>query len=175
MGIPPGSRRDFGRRDFSSRRESRRDLGKILAGSEIPGGQNLTGIVLRISPRFSPGSKNLAAKISPGSCCESWQDSRREAKIPAAKISARSCREAHQDSRREAIILAVRISPESYRESRQVSRREANSWWQKSRAILPGISPRLATGSEILGSRFEHCGNLVTNFFWIEPNVYGLR
>ena len=41
-------------------------------------------------------------------------------------------------------------------------------------AILPGISPRLATGSEILGE--IHCGNLnkildnaATNFFGIKP------
>ena len=39
-----------------------------------------------------------AAKISPGSCRESRQDSRRrEKKIPANKISARSCRESHHN------------------------------------------------------------------------------
>ena len=138
-----------------------------------------------LAAKISPGSffesrqdsrreaKIPAAKISPGSCRESRQDSRREAKIPAAKISAQSCREAHQDSRREAIIPAAKISPESYRESRQVSRRQANSRWQNLGTILLEISPRLATGSEILGE--IHCGNLVTNFFWIELNVYGLR
>ena len=49
-------------------------------------------------------------------------------------------------------------------------------------AILPGISPRLATGREIFGE--IHCGNLgkiladfrhTANFFWIEPNVYVLK
>ena len=33
-GIPPGSWRDFGRQDFFSQRESRRDPGKILAGKQ---------------------------------------------------------------------------------------------------------------------------------------------
>ena len=82
-----GSRRGFGRRDFSSRRESRRE------------------------------TKFPAAKISPGSCRESRQDSRREAKIPAAKISPGSCRGSRQDSRREEKIPAAKISAPSCRES----------------------------------------------------------
>ena len=86
-------------------------------------------------------AKFPAAKISPGSCRKSRQDSRREAKIPAAKISAQSCRESHHDSHREAIIPAAKIWQESYREPRQDSRRE----------VLPGISPRLAMGREIVG------------------------
>ena len=114
VGILLGSRQDFGCQYFSSRRESHRDPGKILAGK-----QNLT-------------------KISLGSCRESRQDSRREAKISAAKISARSCRESCQDSRWEAIIPPAKISLECYCESRQDSRRRANSRWQKSRRDLAG-------------------------------------
>ena len=81
---------------------------RFLPGNEIPGGQNLAGILLRILPRFS-----------------------QEGKIPAAKISARSCRESYQDSRRETLIPAAKMSPECYHESCQDSCRGANSQWQK--------------------------------------------
>ena len=137
VGIPSGSRQDFGCQYFSSRQESRRDPGKILAGK-----QNLTKISLgscRESRQDSrQEAKILVAKILPGSCCESRQDSRREAKISAAKIWARSCRESRQDSRWEAIIPPAKISLECYCESRQDSRRRANSRWQKSLRDLAG-------------------------------------
>ena len=125
-----------------SRQESCRDPSKILAariflpgeisagiparfspGNEIPGGQTLAGILPRISPRFSPRSKSSAAKILARCCCES-----------------------HQDSRREAVILAAKISPESYCESRQGSHRGANSWWQKSQRDLAGNLAKIGNG-----------------------------
>ena len=135
-GISPGSRQD-------SRREVKFPVAKISTGSFFESRQDSRREV-----------KIPAVKISPGSCRESCQDSRQEAKIPAAKISARSCREAHQDSRREAIILAVKISPESYRNLAKFLAEKQIHGGKNLGAILPGISPRLATGSEILGSRF---------------------
>ena len=135
--IPLRSRGDFGRRDFSSRRESRRE-------AKFPAAKISPGPCFETRQDSRREAKIPAAKISPGSCRESRQDSRREGKIPAAKISARSCHEAHQDFRREAIIPPAKISPESYCESRQDFWREAISRWQNLGAILPGISPRVA-------------------------------
>ena len=134
---PPGfsSPAGISRSRQDSRRETKFPAAKISPGSKNPGGQNLTGILPRISPRFSPRRKN-----------------------PGGQISARSCGESYQDSRREAIIPAAKISPGCYCESHQDSRRGANSQWQKFWRDLAGISPRLATGSKILGE--IHCGNL---------------
>ena len=148
--------------------ESRWDPGEILdAGIFFPGG-NLAGI----PARFLPGSE-----ISPGSCCESCHDSRREAKILAAKILARSCCKSHQDSRQEAIIPAAKIWPESYRESRQGSRREANSRWQKSRCDLAGNFAKIGDGKRnswwhSLRQSRKNFRNAAANFFWIEPNMF---
>ena len=130
-----------------SRRDPRRDPGEILAagiflpgmnltgiparfspGSEIPGGQNLAGILPRILPIFSPRSKipsgqNLGMILSrfspwfsPGSNNPGGQNlagilprtSPRfspRSKFMVAKISVRSCRESRQDWRREAKLL----------------------------------------------------------------------
>ena len=54
-GLPPGSRRDFGRRDFASRRESRRDL---------------AGITIGIPPRFWPPGFCFAPRALAGSPAE---------------------------------------------------------------------------------------------------------
>ena len=100
-----------------------------------------------IPARFWPPGFFFLAGISPGS------------EIPGGFLPRSSPR-----------FSAAKISPESYRKSRQ----EANSQWQKFSVRSCWKSrPRLATGSEILGE--IHCGNLITNFFWIEPNVYGLK
>ena len=107
-----------------------------------------TGIPARFWPPgffflagISPGSRQdscqevkfPAAKISPGSCRESCQDSHREAKIPVAEISARSCRKSCQDSCRETIIPVAKMSPESYCKSRKdsLSRRFLRSFKAK--------------------------------------------
>ena len=50
-------------------------------GSNNPDGQNLAGILPRISPRFSLRSKFTVAKILVRSCRESRQNWRREAKF----------------------------------------------------------------------------------------------
>ena len=121
---------------------------RISAGSLRNLSGNRAGIPARFWPPgfffpagISPGSRQdscqevkfPAAKISPGSCHESCQDSHREAKIPAAKISARSCRKSCQDSRRETIISVAKMSPESYCESRKdsLSRRFLRSFKAK--------------------------------------------
>ena len=97
---------------------------------------------------------------------------RREAKILAAKILAQSSREAHQDSHREAIIPAAKIRNPSANLAKILAEKQIHSG-KNLDVILPGVSTRLATGSKILGE--IHYGNLATNFFWIEPNVYVLE
>ena len=122
--FPPGSRRDFGRRE--SCRDSWREAGfpaaKISAGSR------------RESYRDSWREAGFpAAKISAGSRRESYRDSWREAGFPAAKISAGSRRESCRDSWRETGFPAAKISSGSRRESCRDSWREAGSRRPKSR------------------------------------------
>ena len=172
-GILAGSRRDrdpseilasgiflpggnLARKRNSRRPKSRRDpaanLAKILAGkqksrhpkSRRDPAANLTKILAGKQNSRRPKSRqDPAANLS--KILAGKQKSRRP------KSRCDSCCEPHQDYRREAIIPGATISPECYRESRQDSRRGANSRWQNLGAILPGISARLATGSEILG------------------------
>ena len=57
------------------------NLAGIPTGKKNLGGQNLAGMLPRISPRFSPRSKFTVAKTSARSCRESRQDWQREAKF----------------------------------------------------------------------------------------------
>ena len=93
------SRWDFGRQDFSSRRESRWE------------------------------TKILAAKISLGSYRESYQDSRREAIIPAAKISPECYRESRQDSRREVNSWWQKSRRDLAGNLTKIGDGKQNSWW----------------------------------------------
>ena len=128
----------------------------ISPGNVIPGGQNLAGILPRISPRFSPGSKNpggqnlagiLPRIFSPGSKNPGGQNL--AGILP--RILPRFSPGSNNPGGQNLAGMLPRISP-------RFSPRSKFTVAKNLSAILPGILPRLATGSEILGE--IHCGNL---------------
>ena len=176
--IPPGSRRDFGRRD--SYRDSWREAGfpaaKISAGSRRESCRDSWRETGFPAAKISAGSRRescrdswreagfSAAKISAGSRRESCRDSWRETGFPAAKISAGSRRESCRDSFRVTGFPAAKISAGSRRECWRDSRRVTGFPVAKtSVGVLPGFAARkkipggqtlvgIRSGSEIPGS-----------------------
>ena len=108
-GILPGSRRDLGGNPVGIPARFWPPgfffPAGISPGNEIPGGQNLAGILPRISPRFSPGSKNHGGQNLAGMLPRISPRFSPRSKFTVAKISVQSCRESRQDWRREAKFL----------------------------------------------------------------------
>ena len=74
-GLQPGSRRDFGRRDFASRREPRRDLGGIarrdFGRRDFASRRESQGGTWRdLPPRFWPPGFCFLPRIPSGSWCD---------------------------------------------------------------------------------------------------------
>ena len=120
--LPPGSCRDFGRRDPASRQESRQDSHRDPA--------------------------EILAAGNPVSRQESRQDSRRDpAKILAAGNPV-SRQESRQDSRRDPAEILAAGNPVSRQESRQDSRRgPAEILAAGNPAFPPRIPVRIPAGT----------------------------
>ena len=181
-GILAGSRRDPGKilagernsRRPKSRRDRALNLAKILAGKQKSQ-----------QPKSRRDPATNLAKILAGKQKSRQPKSRRDPATNLAKILAGKQKFRQPKSRRDPAVNLAKILAEKQKSRRPKSRRNPATKLTKILAgkqidggknlgaILPGISPRLATGSEILGEIY--CGNLVTNFFWIEPNVYVLE